>query len=56
MDLAPDFDEFIGSLIANAVEFTRDAQPLASLNHPNIAAINVVMNWFDQLNRLAPAK
>ena len=48
--------------------FEREAHVLASLNHPHIAQIKnvtqqaaapqlvVILNWFEELNRLLPAK
>jgi len=36
--------------------FQREAKTLASLNHPHIAAIEVTLNWFEELKRLVPAK
>jgi eukaryotic-like serine/threonine-protein kinase len=36
--------------------FQREANTLASLNHPHIAAIKVTLNWFEELKRLVPAK
>ena len=38
MDLAPDFDEFIGSLIAQEVEFLSAEGPAEAGPHRNIAA------------------
>jgi len=34
--------------------FQREAEVLAALNHPNIAQIHVVLNWFEELKRLVP--
>ena len=36
--------------------FQREAEVLASLNHPHIAQIIVVQHWTEELKRLVPTK
>ncbi len=34
-----------------AARFTRETQTLAALNHPHIAQVSGVLNWFEEVKR-----